>query len=80
VTPVKATQPSGEAHRYLGRQHRLRVLIGMEEGVRVTRGELLVTVKTADRAERVLNRWYRARVILRERMAHCLERVAPYGI
>ena len=73
---------SGEAHRYLGRQHRLRVLIGQEEGVRVTRGELLITVKAADRAKRVLNCWYRARaqVILTERMAHCLETVGHHGI
>ncbi|WP_407573059.1 M48 family metallopeptidase [Deinococcus altitudinis] len=81
--PLPARQyVSGEAHRYLGRQHRLRVLIGREEGVRVTRGELLVTVRSAQRAERVLNRWYRARaqVILTERMTHCLETVAHHGI
>lgn len=73
---------SGETHRYLGRQHRLRVLPGEEGGVRVTRGELLVTVREPERAERVLKAWLRARAeaVLSERMAHCLDQAAPFGI
>lgn len=73
---------SGETHRYLGRQHRLRVMIGKEEGVRVTRGELLVTIKVPDRAERVLQVWLRERAeqVLAERMAVCQERASHHGI
>lgn len=73
---------SGETHRYLGRQHRLRVLTGGQEGVRVTRGELLVTVKSPERAERVLRTWMRARAeaVLTERMVVCLERAGHHGV
>lgn len=73
---------SGESWRYLGRQHRLRVIIGTQEGVRVTRGELLVTAKTPERAENVLNSWFRNRAqsLLAERMSVCLERASHYGI
>ncbi|MEF2279913.1 SprT family zinc-dependent metalloprotease [Deinococcus sp. YIM 134068] len=73
---------SGETHRYLGRQHRLRVLTGEGEGVRVTRGELLVTVRAPGRAEQVLNAWLRAQAgaVLSERMTRCLEQAAPFGI
>lgn len=73
---------SGESWRYLGRQHRLRVVIGEVEGVRVTRGELVTTVRTQERAEAVVTRWFRERAaaVLTERMQVCLERVAPFGI
>lgn len=73
---------SGETHRYLGRQHRLRVLTGDTEGVRVTRGELLVTVRTPDRAEVVLTRWLRRRAeaVLQERMQVCTEHAAGFGV
>ncbi|MFC5849248.1 M48 family metallopeptidase [Deinococcus petrolearius] len=73
---------SGETHRYLGRQHRLRVSIGLPEGVRVTRGELLVTARTPERAELVLTEWFRARakVIMEERMVWCLEAAEPFGV
>ncbi|WP_019011208.1 M48 family metallopeptidase [Deinococcus aquatilis] len=73
---------SGETHRYLGRQHRLRVLIGREEEVRVTRGELLVTAKAPERAERVLQAWLRERAeqVLAERMVVCQEKASHHGI
>lgn len=73
---------SGETHRYLGRQHRLRVVVGNLEGVRLTRGELLVTVRSPERAERVLLSWLRARAeaVLAERMAVCLERASHHGV
>lgn len=73
---------SGESWRYLGRQHRLRVQTGQPEGVKVTRGELLLTVRSPDRVQRVLDRWFRQRaeVILGERMAGCLERATHFGI
>lgn len=73
---------SGESWRYLGRQHRLRVVDGVPEGVRVTRGELLVTARTPERTEKVLHGWLRqrAQVILAGRMAVCLERASHFGI
>ncbi|WP_353543694.1 M48 family metallopeptidase [Deinococcus xinjiangensis] len=73
---------SGESWRYLGRQHRLRVVIGPQEGVRVTRGELLVAVRSTDRTQKVLDAWLRNRTesILMERMQACLERAGHYGI
>ena len=72
----------GESWRYLGRQNRLRVQAGQTEGVKVTRGELLLTVRTPERAQQVLDRWFRrrAQVMLEERMAACLERAAHFGI
>lgn len=73
---------SGESWRYLGRQHRLRVLTGDAEGVRVTRGELLVTTKSPERVPRVLDHWLRARAqaVLTDRMAACLEHAGHFGV
>lgn len=73
---------SGESWRYLGRQHRLRVLTGEPEGVRVARGEMWVTVRSCDRTQAVLERWLRlqAQCVLAERMAVCLERASHFGV
>ena len=73
---------SGESWRYLGRQHRLRVLEGEPEGVRVTRGELLVTVGTPERTGKVLGGWlrHRAQEVLAERVAFCLEHARHFGV
>ncbi|WP_432259055.1 M48 family metallopeptidase [Cupriavidus sp. TMH.W2] len=56
---------SGESHRYLGRQYRLRVLandpVAIQELVKLTRGEIVVASPTALTPERVrvlLHRWY----------------------
>ena len=48
-----------------GRQYRLRVLPGEDVGVRVARGELLLTVRDAGRAERV---------------SVCLEHASAFGL
>ena len=58
---------NGESHLYLGRQYRLRLLEGESTSVKLTRGELVVTLSGEPRAEQVrplLQRWYldRARV------------------
>ncbi|MFK7602062.1 M48 family metallopeptidase [Deinococcus sp. SM5_A1] len=73
---------SGETHRYLGRQHRLRVQVAEDEGVRLTRGELLVHVRTPERIQRVFETWLRQRAsaVLTERMAACQERAGHFGI
>jgi len=73
---------SGESYRYLDRQHRLRLQIRETEGVKITRGELLLTVCSPNRAERLLQGWFRARAqqVIEERMAACLELAAHHGV
>lgn len=81
--PLPARQfVSGESWRYLGRQYRLRVRVGEGVGVRVTRGELLLTVRDAGQAERVLTDWFRerAQLVLAERVSVCLEHAAAFGL
>lgn len=76
---------SGEAHRYLGRQYRLKVVETEPERVKMTRGLLLVhTTARNDRArvEELVKRWYRrqARRVIRERIKVLLPRFANLGI
>lgn len=59
---------NGESHLYLGRQYRLKLAPGDAASVKLTRGQLLVTLSGKPEPERVkalLNRWYldRARVV-----------------
>lgn len=65
---------SGESHRYLGRQYRLKVASSREAGVRLSRGEMRVSVSgpaTPARVKAQLDRWYLARA--RERFDEVLE-------
>ncbi|MHB1317673.1 MAG: M48 family metallopeptidase [Anaerolineae bacterium] len=75
---------SGETHRYLGRQYRLKVVAGTPEGVVLDRAFLVVTVadRAAGRAEALVTRWYRARAreVFEERLAACYPRVATLGV
>lgn len=62
---------SGESHLYLGRQYRLKLVPGDVASVKLTRGQLLVTLPGEPEAERVsalLHRWYldRARAVFTE--------------
>jgi predicted metal-dependent hydrolase len=62
---------NGESHLYLGRQYRLKLNSGKTTSIKLTRGELLVTLPGAPEPERVrtvLHRWYldRARGVFRE--------------
>jgi predicted metal-dependent hydrolase len=55
---------SGESHRYLGRQYRLKIVSSGEAGVRLSRGEILVSASgkaTHERVKAQLDRWYLAR-------------------
>ncbi|MHB0858008.1 MAG: M48 family metallopeptidase [Anaerolineae bacterium] len=76
---------SGETHRYLGRQLRLKVEEGEPEGVTLE-GALLramVRDKRADGAvEAVVQRWYRAqaRAVFAERLAACFPRVERLSV
>jgi predicted metal-dependent hydrolase len=62
---------AGESHLYLGRQCRLKLASGDATGVKLSRGQLLVTLPGEPDAERVkamLHRWYldRARAVFAE--------------
>jgi predicted metal-dependent hydrolase len=62
---------SGESHLYLGRQYRLKLMPGDGASVKLTRGQLLVTLPSEPEPERVkalLRRWYldRARAVFTE--------------
>ncbi|WP_144783980.1 M48 family metallopeptidase [Microbacterium sp. BH-3-3-3] len=79
-TPERRWVP-GETHRYLGRQHRIRIGDATEPAprVRLTRGFLLVDgVSFGDSAtiERVVRRWYRERAheVVRHRIPDCIHR------
>jgi predicted metal-dependent hydrolase len=55
---------AGETHLYLGRQHRLKVEKGEQEGVKVARGFISVTTRKPDAPEHVealVEGWYRDR-------------------
>lgn len=62
---------NGESHLYLGRQYRLKLAPGDTASVKLTRGQLLVTLPGEPEPERVkalLHRWYldRARTVFTE--------------
>ncbi|MFO1207280.1 MAG: SprT family zinc-dependent metalloprotease [Burkholderiales bacterium] len=70
---------SGETHLYLGRQHRLKVVIGESASVRMNRGQLVVTLREKvdpDRVRMMLHRWYldRAKQVFGEVLDQCLPR------
>ncbi|MBT1073480.1 M48 family metallopeptidase [Pelotalea chapellei] len=76
---------SGESHRYLGRQFRLKIEQGEIDTVKCLRGYLWVTVKeepTPERAKVMLEDWYRqhAKYIFKERLTVCHQRVLREGI
>lgn len=76
---------SGETHRYLGRQYRLKVSEGTPLSVKLTRGFLTAVV--ADKADTVqvqtlVDDWYRtqAKRVLSERLAAMRPRFARVGL
>lgn len=59
-TPVRS-YVSGETHLYLGRQYRLKILQGLENSVRLTRGYFYVTTREVSNPEmirKLLEAWY----------------------
>ena len=59
---------NGESHLYLGRQYRLKLMPGDRSDVKLTRGQLLVSLPGGpdpDRVKALLHRWYleRARAV-----------------
>jgi predicted metal-dependent hydrolase len=70
---------AGETHLYLGRQYRLKVVRHVQEGVKLTRGFILVQTHFPERPDvtkKLVEEWYRARaqVKFRERLESNLER------
>ncbi len=82
--PAQTTRQytSGETHRYLGRQHRLHFVVGSQEQVKLSRGQIEVTSPNPARVKSLLQAWFRLRAeqVLKERMVVCLERVAVFHI
>jgi predicted metal-dependent hydrolase len=75
----------GETHLYLGRQYRLAIVEGHDEGVRLVAGWFRVTVhpdqRSSLRVRRLLDRWYaeKATVRLTERFDDCWSRFPAEG-
>lgn len=76
---------SGETHRYLGRQYRLKIIEGLDETVKLTRGKL--QIETGDpndslRVQRLLQAWYRSKalIVFTERYAQCVNGFERLGI
>jgi len=73
---------SGETHLYLGRQYRLKLIPGEADSVKMTRGQLIVTLAGEPDPERVkdlLHRWYldHARLVFGEVLGARLPRGYP---
>ena len=67
---------SGETHLYLGRQYRLNVEVGRAASVRMTRGQIVVTLPgklDPDGVKSLLHRWYldHARQVFDEVIDQC---------
>ncbi|MBO6615975.1 SprT family zinc-dependent metalloprotease [Gracilimonas sp.] len=78
---------SGETHRYLGKQYRLKVLQpeNEEESVKLKRGYFFIHSKQKGNPKHVkaqLDAWYRekAEEKFRDRLQDCLDMVQKYGI
>ncbi len=52
---------NGETHLYLGRQYKLKVIKATIDGVKLYRGEIVVTAKEINAlyVEKILNQWYK---------------------
>jgi len=76
---------SGETHRYLGRQYRLKVHEGEPEQVQLNGPFLVLTVRTRSdraRAEALVQGWYRAqaREVFAARLEACYPRLEAMGV
>jgi predicted metal-dependent hydrolase len=77
---------SGETHRYLGRQYRLKVIQTEEqETIKMDRGRIMVFTKQPhdrDRVKKILQDWYRAhaQTIFKERLEMWLPRFERFDL
>lgn len=49
---------SGETHLYMGRQYRLKIIKGMDEGLKLKGKFIEVTTKDKTKAKQLVNKWY----------------------
>ncbi|MBN1583443.1 MAG: M48 family metallopeptidase [Anaerolineae bacterium] len=75
---------SGETHRYLGRQYRLKVIEGGDDQVKLKRGRFFIHVHDrgdTGRVQALLDGWYRrqARRVFKERLDACYPRAERLG-
>jgi len=76
---------NGEAHRYLGRQYRLKAVQGQEESVKCLRGYFWVTTReepASSKVKRCLESWYRIKAIriFSERLKICHKKFTRHQI
>jgi predicted metal-dependent hydrolase len=76
---------SGESHRYLGRQYRLRVHEGSDEAVKMARGQINVYLTDSSKKSRIKTlvvRWFRQRaeIIFQERFDEMVAKASRHGI
>lgn len=76
---------SGETHRYLGKQYRLKIFEAEKESIKYVRGYIYITVKDktdTNQIKKKLYEWYfeRAKIKFEERLNHCYEKLRKYGI
>jgi predicted metal-dependent hydrolase len=76
---------SGETHRYLGRQYRLKVVPDRQESVKLVGRFLHISVQPdggPGRVEHLLTRWYRirARDVFSRRLLVCLQSARSLGL
>ena len=83
--PTPRQYISGETHRYLGKQYRLRVRQGSAESVKLSGGFLsamVADVRGVGRVRELVESWYKARAedVFERRVTACHDRVKRYGI
>lgn len=76
---------SGEAHYYLGKQYRLKLIVSDIEEVKLKNGYIYVFLpdrKDKQKAEKLLNEWYltRAKLKLPDVLEKCYEKLRKYGV
>lgn len=76
---------SGETHRHLGRQYRLKVVENAREGIKLGRSYIYVHAQDKAATEHIkhlLHDWYRAQAkqIFAERLAACYPKVEHLGV
>lgn len=82
---LKRQYVSGETHRYLGRQYRLKIMVGNSETVKLTHGNFLIETRRPQdnlRVKRLLQAWYRSKalIVFTERYTQCVQNVERLGI
>jgi|688.fasta_scaffold192706_2 predicted metal-dependent hydrolase len=73
---------SGETHRYLGRQYRLKLLKGVQPRVTLKGAYITVYSPNRDHTKRLLGEWYRqqAEINFKRSLARCFKLFNKYGL